>query len=154
MTQIFRQQTTTGEDGQPTTQVIIDQSITGGLKGTTEDRILDWHFRGHTDWLFGTLEGRSRYTTLANILEENKGKGDVEEDAKFLAEGWLKETEEGEVLESFVDNDGNKWTGWQLWGFAEIGGERKFTRRVAIRKKDNKDFLRVRLVYDYAGGLA
>lgn len=88
------------------------------------------------------------------MLEEAKGKGLLEEDAKYLAEGWLKETEEGDVIESFVDNEGNKWTGWQIWGFAEIGGERKFTRRVVVRKTDKNEAHRVRLVYDYAGELA
>lgn len=154
VTQSLRQSSVTGEDGQPTTQIVIDQAITGGLKGSTETRILDWQYRGHTDWLFGTLQGRSRYSTLAKILEESKGQGVTEEDAKYLAEGWLKETEEGDVVESYVDNDGNKWTGWQIWGFAEVGGERKLTRRFAIRRKDKNEVVRVRLVYDYAGEVA
>lgn len=151
--QHLSQAPTTGEDGQPTTQITIDQTVTGGLKGSTEKRILDWHYRGHTDWLFGTLQGRSRYSTLVKIVEESKGKGVVEEDAKYIVEGWLKETEEGEVVESYVDNEGNKWTGWQIWGFAEINGERRLTRRFAIRRKDKNEVVHVRLVYDYAGEL-
>ncbi|KAF1839967.1 uncharacterized protein K460DRAFT_297364 [Cucurbitaria berberidis CBS 394.84] len=151
--QHLSQSPTTGEDGQPTTQIDIDQAVTGGLKGSTEKRTLDWHYRGHSDWLFGTLKGRSRYNTLAKILEESKGNGVVEEDAKYLVEGWLKETEDGEVVESYVDNEGNKWTGWQIWGFSEINGVRRLTRRFAIRKKDKNEVVRVRLVYDYAGEL-
>ncbi|KZM25625.1 uncharacterized protein EKO05_0001942 [Ascochyta rabiei] len=143
----------TAEDG-TSTQIDIDQLVSGGLKGSSEKRPLDWQWRGHSDWLFGTLNGRSRYTTLASVLEEAKGKGATEEDAKYLAEGWLKETEEEGVVESFVDNEGNKWTGWQIWGFAEIGGERKFVRRVVVRKTDKNEAQRVRLVYDYAGELA
>lgn len=154
ITQSLRQTPTTGEDGQPTTQIIIDQTITGGLKGSTENRTLDWHIRGHTDWLFGTLQGRSRYNTLAKIAEESKAQGTVEEDVKHVTGGWLKETEEGEVVETFVDNEGNKWTGWQVWGFADIGGERKFTRRIVVRRKDKDEAIRVRLVYDYVGELA
>ena len=130
--------------------------ITGGFKGSVENRTLDWHFRGHTDWLFGTVEGRSRYSTLAKILEENKGKGNgtiTEEDAKFLAEGWLKETEEGEIVEAYADNEGNKWIALQIWGFAEIGGERRLTRRFVIRRKDRSEVVRVRMVYDYVGAL-
>lgn len=151
--QRLSQSPATGEDGQPTTEIVIQQTATGGIKGSTEKRILDWHYRGHTDWLFGTLQGRSRYNTLEKILEESKGKGAVEEDAKYVVEGWLKETEEGEVVEGFVDNEGNKWTGWQIWGFAEINGERRLTRRFAIRKKDKDEVVRVRLVYDYTGEL-
>jgi len=154
VTQTLSQSSVTGEDGQPTTQIVIDQAGVAGVKGTTETRTLDWQYRGHSDWLFGTVQGRSRYVTLAQILEESKGKGDVEEDAKFAAEGWLAETEEGETVESFVDNEANKWTGWQVWGFADVKGERKFVRRITIRRKDNNEFKRVRLVYDYTGPLA
>ncbi|KAF1912325.1 hypothetical protein BDU57DRAFT_459387 [Ampelomyces quisqualis] len=153
VTQHLKQFPTTGADGKPTIQIDIEQTATGGMKGTSEYRTLDWEFRGHTDWLFGTLQGRTRYNTIKAILEENKGKGTDEEDAKYLVEGWLKETEEGEVVESFVDNDGAKWTGWQIWGFAEINGERKLTRRFAIRKKNTKEVIRIRLTYDWAGDL-
>lgn len=151
MTQHLRQSPTTGEDGKPTTQIDIDQTSTGGLKGQTEKRTLDWHAREHKDWLFGTLQGKSRYNTLAAILEASKGKGTEEEDAKFLAEGWLKETEEGEIVESWVDNEADKWTTWQVWGFAEIKGERMLTRRFASRRKDRDEVQRIRLVYTWLG---
>ncbi len=134
-------------------QINIDQTVTGGLKGTTEKRTLDWQWRGHSDWLFGTLQGRSRYTTLKELGEEGKGKGVVEEDARFLVEGWAEESEKGEVMESFVDNEGSGWTGWQVWGFAEVEGGRRFVRRVVVRRKDREEVKRVRLVYDYAGEL-
>ncbi|OSS49498.1 hypothetical protein B5807_06039 [Epicoccum nigrum] len=141
------------EDG-TTVKIDIDQVLSGGLKGSVEERTLDWQWRGHTDFLFGTVKGHNRYTTLAAVQEEAKGKGVTEEDAKFLAEGWLKETEEGEVMESFVENEANKWTAWQIWGFAEIGGKRMYVRRIVVRKTDKGEFKRVRLVYDYTGELA
>ena len=141
------------EDG-TTVKIDIDQVLSGGLKGSVEERTLDWQWRGHTDFLFGTVKGHNRYTTLAAVQEEAKGNGVTEEDAKFLAEGWLKETEEGEVMESFVENEANKWTAWQIWGFAEIGGKRMYVRRIVVRKTDKGEFKRVRLVYDYTGELA
>ncbi|KAG9199669.1 hypothetical protein G6514_008224 [Epicoccum nigrum] len=141
------------EDG-TTVKIDIDQVLSGGLKGSVEERTLDWQWRGHTDFLFGTVKGHNRYTTLAAVQEEAKGKGVTEDDAKFLAEGWLKETEEGEVIESFVENEANKWTAWQIWGFAEIGGKRMYVRRIVVRKTDKDEFKRVRLVYDYTGELA
>jgi hypothetical protein len=153
ITQHLSQTPTTGEDNAPTTNIKIDQFITGGLKGTVENRVMDWHYREHTDRLFGTVKGRSRYSTLAKTVEEGKSAGAKEEDMKFLAEGWLKETEEGDIVESFVDNEGNGWTAWQVWGFADIGGERKLTRRFVVRKKANDEVVRVRLVYDYVGTL-
>jgi hypothetical protein len=154
VTQHLKQIPTTGADGQPCTEITIEQFATAGMKGTTEARIMDWQYRGHTDWLFGTLQGRSRYTTMKALVEEAKGKGGIEEeDAKFLAEGWLKETEDGEIVESFVDNDGAKWTGWQIWGFAEINGERRLTRRFCIRRKNKNEVVRIRLTYDWVGAL-
>jgi hypothetical protein len=134
----------------------FDQITTGGLKGTTEKRTLDWQFRPHSDWLFGDLKGRSRYTTIDTILEESKEKGEaIQEDAKFLSEGWLPETREGDVVESFVDNEGKGWTGWQIWGFAELDvddkKERWFVRRFVVRK--GVEVQRIRLVYEWAGEL-
>jgi hypothetical protein len=87
------------------------------------------------------------------MQEENAGKSNEEEDIKYLSEGWLPETEEGEIVESFVDNDGAKWTGWQIWGFATINGERRLTRRFAIRRKNGKEVVRIRLTYDWIGEL-
>lgn len=153
ITQHLQETPTTGEDNAPTINIKIDQFITGGLKGSVENRILDWHYREHTDWLFGTVKGRSRYSTLQKVQEEGKNEGANDEDIKYLADGWLKETENSEVVESFVDNDGNKWTAWQVWGFAEIGGERKLTRRFVVRKKGKEEVIKVRLVYDYLGAL-
>ena len=103
------------------THITIDQSITGGLKGTTENRTLDWQYRPHSDWLFGDVRGRSHFTTLAAVQEEAKSKGDkaIEEDAAYLAEGWLDESREGEVIETYVKNEDKGWTAWQVWGFAE-----------------------------------
>lgn len=97
----------------PTTHIDIEQVATAGMKGTTEKRALDWTYRPHSDWLFGELQGRSRFNTIDGILKEGKEKGaKEEEDAKHLAEGWLEETLKGEVVESYVDNDGKSWTGW------------------------------------------
>lgn len=91
----------------------VEQVASGGIKGTVEKRVTDWKYRSHSDWLFGDLQGRSRVTTIAALLKEAQEKGGVEEaDAKFLAEGWLPETMEGDIVESFVDNDGKGWTGW------------------------------------------
>ncbi|PVI08094.1 hypothetical protein DM02DRAFT_608198 [Periconia macrospinosa] len=137
--------------------ILIEQTATGGVKGTTEDRTLDWTYRPHSDWLFGDIQGRNRFTTVKKLVEENKGKGVEEDDAKFLSEGWLPESggDDGVVVESFVDNEKAKWTGWQVWGFAELpgkpAGERWFVRRVVVRKKGGKadEKVRVVLVYEW-----
>lgn len=47
------------------------------------------------------------------MTEEAKQKGGVtEKDAEYMVEGWLEESSKGDVIESFVDNDGKGWTGW------------------------------------------
>ncbi|KAF2801831.1 uncharacterized protein BDZ99DRAFT_213993 [Mytilinidion resinicola] len=54
------------------THIDFDQVVTGGIKGTTELRTLDWQWRDHTDHLFGSLEGRSQFTKLAQLEEAVK----------------------------------------------------------------------------------
>jgi hypothetical protein len=74
---------------------------------------------------------------------------------KFLTEGWLPESAEGDVVESYVENESKGWTAWQIWGFAEVdvNGEkqRRHVRRAVVRK--GKEVVRVRLVYSYLGEL-
>ena len=41
------------------------------------------------------------------------------------------------------------WTAVTVWGFADVGGERKHVRRVLGKK--GKEELRIQLVYDYQG---
>jgi len=130
-----------GDDGKP--HIDIDQTATGGIKGTFEKRTLDWEIRAHTDHIFGDLKGRSRYLNL-----------DAVEDP-FLKDGWLEGDEEkggpnGEVhIESWVENEERGWTADQIWGFAIIDGQRYYTRRVTVKKGD--EVQNVRLVYNWQG---
>src|SRR5438034_10422778 len=39
----------------------IAQTVTGGLRGTTEHRKLDWSVNDHTDHIFGSIKGQSRF---------------------------------------------------------------------------------------------
>jgi hypothetical protein len=131
----------TSEDSK--THIDINQTATGGIKGTTELRTLDWTPRPHEDHIFGSLQGKSRWSTFQDIDDE------------FLKDGWLEGDEEkggpaGEKhVESFVVNEGKGWTGQQIWGFAIIDGARYYTRRVVVRK--GEEALKVRMVYNYSG---
>ncbi|EOA88968.1 hypothetical protein ACJQWK_05640 [Exserohilum turcicum] len=149
LTQHLTQAPVTGEDGTPSTLVKIDQVLTGGLKGSVEERMMDWHYQEHTDWLWGTSKARNRYSTLQKLRDE----GTNAEDVKFLADGWLKETEEGEIVEAFAENEKSKWTALQVWGFAEIEGKRMLTRKFVVWRLDKNEVVRARLVYDYTGAL-
>jgi hypothetical protein len=118
----------------------IEQTTTGGLKGTTELRTLDWEEREHEDHIFGKVKGQTRWIATDAI------------ETPFLKEGWLEGEEEkggpaGEThIESYVVADAG-WTATQIWGFAEIDGERRYTRRVSVKKGDQE--IQVRLVYEY-----
>ncbi|KAF2498229.1 hypothetical protein BU16DRAFT_455320 [Lophium mytilinum] len=134
------------------THIDFTQVVTGGIKGTTELRTLDWKWRAHTDHLFGDLKGRSQFTKLAKLEEAVKEvKGGVAEDAKFMAEGWDEATKEGEVVEAYVENEKGGWVAWQIWGFVdwEADGkkERRHVRRVVVRK--GKEVKRILLVFDW-----
>ncbi|KAK2768566.1 hypothetical protein FQN54_000422 [Arachnomyces sp. PD_36] len=48
-------------NGPPITHVTIGQTATGGIPGTTESRILDFVERPHTDHIFGSVKGRTRW---------------------------------------------------------------------------------------------
>ncbi|TVY54938.1 hypothetical protein LSUE1_G009423, partial [Lachnellula suecica] len=78
-------------DSDNETHIDIEQTATGGIKGTTEIRVLNWSERTHTDSIFGTVKGRSRWLS---------GLGEVE---KYLQEGW--EAGEAEWIESYVVNE-------------------------------------------------
>ncbi|KAK0733938.1 hypothetical protein B0T26DRAFT_632739 [Lasiosphaeria miniovina] len=123
------------------THIEIEQTGTAGLKGSTEKRCLDFTFREHTDWLFGTVRGQSKWIALPNI------------DDAFLAEGWLEGDEEktgpgGEshVL-SHVESVDNGWTATQIWGFKLVEGVRKYARNIVVAKGTERAELK--LVYDY-----
>ena len=124
-----------------TTHINIDQTATGGMKGTSEHRILDWESREHEDHVFGKLNGKSRWLNLDGVSDD------------FLKEDWLEGEEEisgpaGELhIESYSVNDKNGWTAQQVWGFASIDGVRYYVRRVVVKKGD--EVRKVRLVYDW-----
>ncbi|ESZ97808.1 hypothetical protein SBOR_1817 [Sclerotinia borealis F-4128] len=125
----------------------IDQTATGGIKGTTELRQLDWQPRAHEDHLFGNLIGKARFCTIEQVAE-------VDDDI-FLKEEWLEGEEEnsgpgGERhVQTYSVNEERGWTADQVWGFAISDGKRYYTRRVVVRKGD--EVLKIRLVYNWQG---
>ena len=62
----------------------IDQTLTG-IPGTSENRILDWTFREHDDYLFGSVLGKTRRANVDEIENE------------YLKEGWLYQIRCGTV---------------------------------------------------------
>lgn len=152
------------------THIDISQTVTGGMEGTKEERVLDWSERGHTDHLFGKLKGQSRWVSTSGITT-SAGDGTKtdppsvtaqayvarEEENSYLSEGW----EEGEAetggpggerhIESFVANEEVRWTARQIWGFAVVDGKRYYVRRVVVRRIGGEECLMWRGVYNWQG---
>ncbi|KAF5698917.1 hypothetical protein FGLOB1_11708 [Fusarium globosum] len=115
------------------THIDITQSASG-LSSTHENRCLDFNNREHTDWLFGTVRGRSRFVTLDEIEED------------FLKTGWLTEGD-GKFIQSIAESVDNGWVANQIWGFEEINGERRYVRHILVTNGDKK--VTAKLIYDY-----
>ncbi|KAI9429739.1 hypothetical protein H4582DRAFT_1189833 [Lactarius indigo] len=117
-----------------------DQTLVG-IPGTTELRVLDWTKKDHYDYLFGHVVGKSRRRNV----------GDIEDD--FLKGGWLPDTVEHGVIASSIESDTNKsgysWTSDEVWGFEEVKGERRYTRRIKFTEKPGGKVVQARVVYDY-----
>jgi hypothetical protein len=128
------------EDG--ITHIDIQQTATGGIKGTAELRTLNWTESHSENYLFGPVTGMSRWSDLSGV-----------EDA-YLKEGWLDGEEEAggpggeKYVENFVVAD-RGWTARQIWGFAIIDGTRRHVRRLIVVKGD--EVHKLRLVYDWQG---
>jgi len=125
----------------------IDQTLTGGIPGTKETRILTWTERSTEDHIFGPVIGKSRRIKVDS--EELEG--------PFLKEGWTDDTITHGVVQSYVESDTPKsrmtWIANQTWGMSEaINGERRYVRHVKFTGPGGED-IQVRLVYDYYGPL-
>jgi hypothetical protein len=129
-------------EGADVTHIEIEQTGTGGMKGSTEKRCLDMVFRDHSDWLFGSVRGQSKWIKAEEI-----------DDAFLKSSDWLEGDEEkggpnGEThILSYVESYDNGWTATQIWGFQLVGGERKHVRHVVIAKGGER--VELKLVYDY-----
>ncbi|KAH8736779.1 hypothetical protein BGZ61DRAFT_338953 [Ilyonectria robusta] len=116
------------------THVDIVQSASG-LSSTHENRCVDETFRDNSDWLFGSVKGRSSWVSLDEIDDE------------FLKKDWLIEGEGKNFFKSYVESQDNGWIATQIWGFQTIDGERRYCRHVVVTKGDQR--VAIRLVYDY-----
>jgi len=129
------------EDSKPATHIEIEQTATGGIKGTTENRCLDQTWREHSDWMFGTVRGQSSWIAAADI------------DDPYLRDRW----EEGDAekvgpggeshIRSYVESVSDGWTALQIWGFQVVNGARMYCRNIVVAKGSER--VQMRLVYSY-----
>ncbi|KAI0756596.1 hypothetical protein C8Q80DRAFT_1091240 [Daedaleopsis nitida] len=122
--------------------VDIEQTITGGIKGTNEHRILDWTERTHEDHVFGPVFSKSRRVSLDEVEKE------------WLKKDWslAESLVDGKIIYTTAKSDtsksGKTWSTEQVWGFEQVNGEKRYTRHVFfVGPKD--EIVTIRLVYDY-----
>ncbi|KAJ6604510.1 hypothetical protein DFH09DRAFT_1122931 [Mycena vulgaris] len=117
------------EDGHE--RVDIDQTITGGIPGTREERLLTWTERSNEDHLFGAVIGKSRRVQASELEDE------------FLKKDWTADTLEHGLIESYVYSDtpksGTTWIGDQTWGMEVINGDRRYARHVKFTGPKGED---------------
>lgn len=127
-------------------------SVASGLSTTQEDRTLDWKERPHTDKIFGKVEGKSRLFK-AGSYEKAGPATDFDQtflQGKQLKDGTASKFVDDDLVQAWVKSvDGGNWQAEMVWGFEEIGKERRYTRRTVVWKGDKVQ--RCRLIYDYKG---
>ncbi|KAG2023072.1 LCCL domain-containing protein [Coprinopsis cinerea AmutBmut pab1-1] len=125
-------------------QINIDQTITGGIPGTSEQRTLSWTEKEHEDHVFGPILTKSRRVKPSEI------------DIDFLKNGWTADTLENGVIQSYSESNtpksGTTWIANQAWGIKDVNGERRYVRHVKFTGPKGEDIEAV-LVYDYLGPL-
>ncbi|KAF8807726.1 hypothetical protein BYT27DRAFT_7097627 [Phlegmacium glaucopus] len=131
-------------DGNAIEHIDIDQTVTGGIPGTRETRVLNWRERENNDHVFGHVMGKSRRVPVDQL------------DVAFLKEGWTADTIEHGLVQSYVESDtpksGISWIADQTWGIENIEDERRYVRHVKFTGPKNQD-VEARLVYDYCSYL-
>jgi hypothetical protein len=55
------------------THIDLDQTVTGGIQGTSELRTLDWSETSHEDHIFGKLTSRNRWVSDLKATESGNG---------------------------------------------------------------------------------
>ncbi|KAJ3490554.1 hypothetical protein NLI96_g1342 [Meripilus lineatus] len=123
-------------------RIDIETTLTGGLAGSNETRILDWQEHKKADGIFGPAIGKSRKIPLNQVTEA------------YLKEGWASDANEAGVLNVHAQSDTGKtsktWTSEQIWGVQEIGGVKRFARRIYFIGPKGEQ-VTARVVYDYLG---
>lgn len=122
-------------------QIDVKQVATGGIENS-EQHILDWTVRPHVDKVFGAMQVKGRRIKIE----------DLEQD--YLKADWLTDVQKHGIINMQAENDKSKsgrvWTIMQVWGFAEIHGERRLVRR-AYGIGASSEVVECRFIYDYVG---
>lgn len=121
----------------------IEQPGAVGISGTTERRIITGEWQEHEDHIFKRVKGNSKWAKLSEVSDDDK------DDEKHLKAKWDKGTQDSEIVDNYVESQGNGWVARQLWGFQEVNGVRKYARNIVVKKGPQVE--RITLIYDYKG---
>jgi hypothetical protein len=139
----------------------IEQTLSGGISGTNEERILDWEERSQYNDVFGAVIGQSKRTKVGEVDDE------------FLKSGWTEDAVEDGLILAVARSDtaksGMEWTAEQVrlyrlvilvphilqtWGFEVLNDERRYARHVKFTSSNKKDGpIFKHLYYDYSESL-
>lgn len=89
-------------------KVDIEQTITGGIPGTSEYRTLIWKEKENDDHLFGPVIGKSRRVKPEELAELDE----------YLKTGWTEEALKDGLIQAYAESDTPKskttWIGNQV----------------------------------------
>ncbi|KAL4890286.1 hypothetical protein BDV59DRAFT_204471 [Aspergillus ambiguus] len=145
----------------------MNQTLTGGIGGSTEERIMDWAERERSNHIYGDTLTRSQFINGIKC-EDDSLVPDVQLQSKFTSEGQKEEAlkflrggkphlagdnagNDGKDLyiHDFGRNEKAGWTAEQVWGFEVIDSHQYLTRRVVVVKGDS--FEKAHMVYKFNG---
>lgn len=114
-------------DDQGIERIDIENVIGGGATRTTEKRSLNWEQIETLNPTFGRLLSKSRCVELTSAAGEK-------EKESYVWQGWVAELNEAGLIFSRVESVEHKWVQEQVWGFADVDGERRYIRRIVVEK--------------------
>lgn len=132
----------TDDDG--VERIDVDQKLSGGFSGGSDNHILDWQERRCNDDVFGQLIYKTRRVSLELIEDE------------FLKTGWTEDALADGVIHTVAWSDPEDrhssytWKAEQIWGFQLVDGERQHVRLTSLTSDKKDGSVRVRLVYKYS----
>ncbi|KAL2005636.1 hypothetical protein VTN00DRAFT_10129 [Thermoascus crustaceus] len=96
-------------DNKPIVHIDVEQTATGGIRGTTEKRVLSWVEREHSDHIFGNCVGQSRFVRGSKD-ENGKVRPDVDVQTKIGGNGvddnTVRRFLRGEILPDGTETEG------------------------------------------------
>ncbi|KAL2860975.1 uncharacterized protein BJX67DRAFT_386132 [Aspergillus lucknowensis] len=152
--------------GSPVLHLTMRQTLSGGIPGSTEERITDWTERERSNHIYGDVLSRSKLIKGVRgddgavrpdltMMSKPSNNAIGEEVTNFLRGGvpHLGEAEKDDLTDLYIHdfgrNEASGWTAEQIWCIETIDSQPYLTRRVAVVRDDGYEL--ARLVYKFSG---